>query len=299
MRALLYATALVSVSSAALAQHYGQTQPYTQYQQQYLQQPAQVAQPQAQYQSRQQQAQVQYAQPRQRSAYEEATQIYSNAPTSHQGSTYPYYYTPPAKEPPRKPWYASFSAQYVMTDDYDFKTTTQGFPARGNYTFDNGFGAGLAAGYQPSKYFRFEGEFSYRTIDLDTGHVRVFDAAGNVIAEDTIPSSAEDADDGSKEEYGFNTVNLMLNAFLDLPLPFAEQFVPYVGGGIGWTFQTNGAEENSFAYQFLTGIGWQADEQTVISLGYRYYEASGFDFGYEEDYEATTHTAEFGIRYNF
>ncbi|GEM_PF-4336077 len=275
MRFLLVATALISVSHAAQAQapqmqqRYGQTQPYTQYRQ---------------------------AAPAQ-NAYEQNTQTYSNAPTTHNGQQYPYYYTPPPKAPPHKPWYGAFHAQYVIPDKYEFSSVGDRFVTRGEIEFDNGFGLGGALGYRLAKYFRIEGEATYRKFELDQGVNRAFDTDGNLLGESRVD---ENTDDEENREYGMNTINLMVNAIVDLPLPFAEDFAPYGGAGFGWSYQTNGAKESSFAYQFLGGLSWQADEETAFNLGYRYFEATGFDFdGFNQDYEATQHIVELGMRYHF
>ncbi|MBN67046.1 MAG: hypothetical protein CMM94_05710 [Rickettsiales bacterium] len=327
MKHAIFATgvAVMTLPVAAAAQtYYNQAQPVhsqqyydaqaryfqQQYQQQAQQQPYPVQQAQPQYQQPQyQQAQPQYQQPQyQQPQYQQAQPQYQQ-PQYQQAQ--PHYQQPQYQQQPgynrqaaaagaysaadyanydqyakkRPRWYASISGEYVILDDWN---TSQRQNATTSITsdvsFEDGYGLGTALGYQFTPNFRLEGELSYRKNDMESGVVRQV-SNGNVVSSQPLTG-----------DLGYEAFNVMGNAYADIPVN--DWIIPYVGAGVGWTFQTNGNEEDAFAYQAMAGthVGLTPDLQ--LKLGYRYFDTVGLDFGVD-DFDATSHILEVGLRANF
>lgn len=125
--------------------------------------------------------------------------------------------------------------------DFDVKYTFSGF-----------------VGYNFGNNFRLETEVAYRENDIRTG-------------------GGEDPQAG--------TSAFMLNGYYDLPI--MKSFDLYFGGGVGVATaqletvslgQAIDANENVFAYQLETGIGWNINPNVNFSLGYRFFDASDPEF---------------------
>lgn len=175
---------------------------------------------------------------------------------------------------------------------------------------DPGFGVAGAVGYEFGNGVRLEGEIGYRQNDLDT--IKLVGVEG-------------DFSDGD-----LSTLSFMSNLFYDFTFGFphtGSPWKPYVVGGIGvaevsinnavvGTFSVDGMpvpelpnlpfadDENTvFAYQAGAGIGYAVNQQTTVSLDYRYFatedpsftDVDGLEF--ESDYE--THNVSLSLRYRF
>ena len=263
---------------------------YQQAQPQYQQAQPQYQQPQPQYQQPQyQQAQPQYQQPQ----YQQVQPQYQqpqyqqqpgyNRQAAAAGAYSAADYDQYAKKRPR--WYASISGEYVMLDDWN---TSQRQNATTSITsdvsFEDGYGLGTAVGYQFTPNFRLEGELSYRKNDMESGVVSQV-TNGTVVQSQPLTG-----------DLGYEAFNVMGNAYADIPVN--DWIIPYVGAGVGWTFQRNGNEEDAFAYQAMAGthVGLTPDLQ--LKLGYRYFDTAGLNFGVD-DFDATSHILEVGLRANF
>lgn len=124
--------------------------------------------------------------------------------------------------------------------------------------FDVKFMLGGSVGYDFGNNFRLEAELSYRENEIN-----------NVGGED--PQAGTSA--------------FMLNGFYDLPI--MKSFNLYFGGGVGVATaqleavslgQAIDANENVFAYQLETGIGWDYNPHATFSLGYRFFDAADPEF---------------------
>lgn len=218
--------------------------------------------------------------------YEQAAQY--QQPIAAQAS---YYNAPQSAAPAtaHKPWYVGFNAQYAVIEDHDYAYRSGGITYRGDLEFDDGFGLGAQVGYRVHPNVRVEGEAAFRSSDLDKGTVRAHNAAGTQVGQATV----------SGDDYGFETTNLMANVYVDVPLEFAPKLVPYIGGGVGWSFQTNGEEADSFAYQGMAGLGYQVADDVTLNVGYRYFAADGYEMGPLGDFDGSTHIIEAGGRLAF
>lgn len=116
-----------------------------------------------------------------------------------------------------------------------------------------------------------------------------------------------------------NITSIMLNTYYDYPL--TENFIPYIGFGIGYSHikntgavtmpisiwnttysQTVKDTEDNFAYNLSIGAGYKATENITIDLGYKY-----SNFGYVKNkndvgsskYNIDSHELYLGGRYSF
>lgn len=158
------------------------------------------------------------------------------------------------------PWYASLRGEYVMMNDWDHSFSSGGSTFSGQTEFDGGYGVGIAVGYQFTPNFRAEAEATYRNSDVDS--TTLTQRTGGAVVGTTTSNT-----NGS-----FESTTVMANGYIDLPLPSYPAFAPYIGGGIGWLFQHDGAEENAFAYQAMAGARYFVTDQTALNIEYRYFD---------------------------
>jgi opacity protein-like surface antigen len=106
------------------------------------------------------------------------------------------------------------------------------------------------------------------------------------------------------------TSAFMFNGYYDLPV--AEPFNLYFGGGAGVATaqletislgQAIDANENVFAYQLETGIGWNINPNVNFSLGYRFFSTADPEFvlpaGQRVRMELENHELVLKMRYLF
>lgn len=158
-------------------------------------------------------------------------------------------------------------------------------PSLGTQTmdFDLGYTFGGFVGYDFGNNFRLEGELAYRENKIRTG-------------------GGEDPQAG--------TSSLMFNGYYDLPLTKSFNF--YMGGGLGVATaqletvslgQAINTDENLFAYQLETGIGWNIRPHVTFSLGYRFFDTADPEFvlpaGQRARMELENHELILKMRYLF
>jgi len=109
----------------------------------------------------------------------------------------------------------------------------------------------------------------------------------------------------------FDSVALMSNLYLDLPLP-ATGFSVWAGGGVGVVqFEGNidsvGSLDDSdfedaeygFAYQLRAGVTYDLTRNLSVNAGYRYWHAGEVDFENVRLDETELHTIDIGLRLTF
>lgn len=139
------------------------------------------------------------------------------------------------------------------------------------HSMDTGFIVNLATGKHVGNHLRLEGEFGYITAD------------------------ASDFNDT------YESVQLMGNAYIDMPEARFLNITPYVGAGVGgalnWASGNHfpGSEQDfNFAYQGRVGINWNISPKYALDLGYRYFATSDPEFdGYEASWG--NHNIELGL----
>ncbi|MAR56238.1 MAG: hypothetical protein CMM93_03560 [Rickettsiales bacterium] len=189
-------------------------------------------------------------------------------------------------------WYIGVHGEYSYISDADIEANGAG---AGEVEFGDNFAAGASIGFRPyySQSFldntRWELEYTYRAGDLDS----VNNGALNVGL------------DGSIDAHAF-----MANLYYDIAT--GTQFVPYLGGGIGFASfdadsSTLAIDESSteFAYQGMVGVSYtpRSVPDTEWNLGYRYFGTQDPEFsdaaGNTIEHEYNSHNVEVGARFRF
>jgi opacity protein-like surface antigen len=136
-----------------------------------------------------------------------------------------------------------------------------------NLSFDNGFGFGVAAGYQMDNIpGRIELEFAHRSSDFTASSI---------------------SGQGSAE---LTTKTYMVNGYYDLQT--GNAFTPYLGVGLGMMdTEVNDISDSNFAYQGMAGVSYAISPSNHVYGGYRYVYSDTVEVGY--------HNAEIGYRYHF
>jgi outer membrane protein OmpA-like peptidoglycan-associated protein len=154
-------------------------------------------------------------------------------------------------------WYIGPQGGWTMLPDHSFS----GSGATGNESYDNGWNAGLRAGYLWGPW-RFEGEFSYRRNRLSSANL-------------TAPVALAANPGGDRHSFAE-----MFNVIYDFSLGWPV--TPHLGAGVGVAQQTqtggfpgpgNGVHstDTEFAYQGIAGLRWWASPNVAVDLDYRYF----------------------------
>lgn len=197
----------------------------------------------------------------------------------------------PGKEKPR--WYGEIKGQVSFIEDWVREVDVPNPPrtARSVIEFDTGIGFSGHVGYKVSSFIRLESELALRTHEYDS-------AVGEVVRNGEIVQ-VEDLSDNLEENetYAFDYFAAMANAYIDIPLADAIYVDPYIGGGVGWIYQTNGENDNSYAWQAMGGLSYTLDNGVdTFSLGYKYFVAPDVYNDTGHNFEAQSHMIEIGYR---
>ena len=129
-------------------------------------------------------------------------------------------------------------------------------------SYDLGFNVGGAVGYDFGNV-RAEGELAYHRNDVDEVQ------GTGIFAFPPVPG------DGSA-----SAISFMVNGYYDFHIDNSA-WVPYLGVGIGfanvdWDVSASGTQRvddsaTVFAYQFMTGLGFNINPTTTLTAGYRYF----------------------------
>lgn len=123
----------------------------------------------------------------------------------------------------------------------------------------------LGLGYQVNENFR---------TDVTLGYI----GGHEISASDTA---------GTRYTADITAITGMVNGYIDIPT--GSNMVPYIGVGVGASQNTlgdvarsgsttvKGDENIEFAYQGMAGVGFMADRNWTIDLGYRYLNAGALD----------------------
>ena len=168
----------------------------------------------------------------------------------------------------------------AMDSDID-NMPNHGGTAKASY--DGGFAGALAAGYDFAGSLRTDVEYLWQKNDLNT-----------LAYENQI---------GNFPEGDFKTQAFMFNGFLDAATGSA--WTPYVGAGIGWAkldLNTpavgNSDYDDTFAYQFMGGVGYAMTDQLNLDFQYRFLGTGDASVN-SADYSLTSNNLMLGLGYNF
>lgn len=202
--------------------------------------------------------------------------------------------------------YLQATGGYTMPDgDVEFddlEGDNAGPIADVNLSLEDSGMAAFAVGYDCGQ-LRAEGEVAYRQNGIESATTSGFFAV--------------DSADGD-----FESLSVMVNGFIDLPVGEVVSF--YVGAGAGiaavhvdtqyTTFGTTDLDVDAaaLAYQGLAGVAFNITDRISLNVGYRIWscldaefdEDFGDDDDDDEDFEGDMsipffHTVEIGLRYNF
>jgi OmpA-OmpF porin, OOP family len=180
----------------------------------------------------------------------------------------------------------------------DQTSTSAGFPTV-NSRFDSGFAVGGRAGYEMGPW-RFEGEYAYRSNDLDRITVAGFSPAG-------LRHGRESHAIMANLLYDINLTNFGIA----LPLPIT----PHIGAGVGAVNIIDRAfapglgrffddDDWQFGYQAIAGFRYNVTPNIAFDLDYRYlatteatFRVPGNGVTYRSGYE--THNVIGSLVYRF
>ncbi|MEM1390975.1 MAG: outer membrane beta-barrel protein [Pseudomonadota bacterium] len=150
--------------------------------------------------------------------------------------------------------------------------------------FDNGLALSAEVGKQIFGNWRFAGELTYTSADVDThtdvtlggGSIDALDAAALAGSPDALGVSVGDLVAAGEGE--IESLSLFANVYYDFDTGTA--FTPYVGGGIGFsdvdvTYEPSGVGiiddgGTEFAYQFKAGAAYAVSETVDVFGEYAY-----------------------------
>ena len=193
-----------------------------------------------------------------------------------------------------KNWYATAKFGASILGDQNLTFVGGGTAASDTARFDTGFAAGGALGYDFNNRWRLEGEFMYRTNDLETTNL----------------SGIGNFSDGD-----YASTALAINGFYEFDFLGTEEVRAYAGAGLVFLtevdidFEDNGIERSfstdDFGFQLMFGARYKIGNAWFLEAEARYFSASGIDLQGEEnilgqvtaDYDPVTISAGLGWRF--
>lgn len=177
-------------------------------------------------------------------------------------------------------YYLTARAGISLASDAEYDTSAG---RNGDIGFNGGFNGSFSFGHYLTDAWSIELEYSYRAHDIDQ--------LGGT---------------GNNGDMSFNSI--MFNAQYDVALSYDLYW--YVGLGLGVSFTDfkdgrTGRNDNDvvFAYQFLTGFGYQIDQNWALVFGYRMFSTFDHDYsigGANYDVDAPfLHIFEAGLKFTF
>ena len=209
-----------------------------------------------------------------------------------------------AEENDGKGWYGTAGIGFVSPNDPtgDECLTLLGnrYCADYDFGYDAGISGEIGVGYDFGK-FRVEATYSRSNTSMDDVSADITENGVDVI---TLTSKV---DDGDATQNSF-----MLNAYYDFDTD--SKFVPYVGGGIGYTeidfssytvtvegeaLESGEGSDGAFGYQVKAGISYLASEK-IDEFGEAIFSGtSGFSISTADIDPITAWGGRVGLRYRF
>jgi opacity protein-like surface antigen len=171
-----------------------------------------------------------------------------------------------------------------VTQDASFKEFFGPVAPGSKVTFDPGFRAGIAGGYQATDWFAAEAELGYMANQINSisSATRIHDAT-------------------------YSNVPLLFNA--KLQYPNQSPLTPYIGAGVGFStailnadfieigdVTLSGGSQATvvFAYQAFAGLSYKLNEQMDLSVEYRYFVADSPEWQADFTFGTFSDTMSFG-----
>lgn len=209
-----------------------------------------------------------------------------------------------------KPFYIGLSGGLALPMDMleEWAWKERGQTADLKEEMDNGWTAGIKLGYRPDVFKRMialEVEYTYQRLEFDRILSPGFEAGPHTIG--GFYSKATDSH--------LTFQSLFLNILVRYP---HGRMHPYVGIGPGMTradvsfnepsltregfgFQENG-DDDTFCYQILAGVDYDASDTVSIGAGYRYFSARPsmtWANGTSSDYDPVLHGFVLDVKCHF
>jgi opacity protein-like surface antigen len=155
-------------------------------------------------------------------------------------------------------FYATLGVGASWPQNVNGNTSVFGVPVNANYNLGGGFAGEVGAGYDFGPV-RTELTYSYTNATLN-----------NVTATALGVSGSSSISNGN-----VNTNSVLVSAYLDIPTN--SRWVPYLGGGVGYTNVGWGAgSQGVLGYQGKVGLSYLASKSTDIFAEGIYQGTSGF-----------------------
>ena len=196
----------------------------------------------------------------------------------------------------QKGFYATLGLGAAWPQNVTGDTTVLGIPVNGNYGLNGGFAGEIGAGYDFGPV-RTELTYTYTNANLNS---LSGSALGVNLGSTTISNGS------------VNTNSVLASAYVDIPTN--SRWVPYIGGGLGYTnvgwgaysatafgvtlTQTPGSQ-GVFGYQAKLGVSYLASRSTDLFVEGTYQGAAGFTIDGISYDPLNSWGARLGARYRF
>ena len=175
---------------------------------------------------------------------------------------------------------ASLGVGMAMDADVD---NIPGELGTGIMTYDSGFAASLAAGYDFASAMRMEVELIRQKNDMTLSSYGTFY--------------------GNFDEGDLKTHSLMVNGFYDVDT--GSPWTPFIGAGIGLSKLDindpglhDSDSDNVFTYQFIGGVAYALNDQWSHDAQYRFIGTSNATID-ETEFDFNSNNLMLGLRYSF
>lgn len=191
--------------------------------------------------------------------------------------------TPSPKPEEVKGFYSALGVGYSAPQDATASGSALGIPFSSNLALTGGFAGEAAVGYDFGSV-RTEVSFIYNNASADSVSVSV----------GRLGTITEPVSGGN-----INTLSTMASVYIDIPTK--SRWVPYFGGGLGYTTISfeNTTNKGVLGYQAKVGLSYLADKKTDIYVEGVYQGASNFSIDSVDFDPLNSWGARLGARFRF
>lgn len=190
--------------------------------------------------------------------------------------------TPSPRPEEVKGFYSALGVGYSAPQDATASGSALGVPFSSNLALTGGFAGEAAVGYDFGPV-RTEVSFIYNNASADSVSVSV----GRFGITEPVSGG------------NINTLSTMASVYIDIPTK--SRWVPYVGGGLGYTTISfeNASNKGVLGYQAKVGLSYLADKKTDIFVEGVYQGTSNFSIDSVDFDPLSSWGARLGARFRF